>query len=110
VTAIPAANPSARRADLSDSEALARLRWIWRAIERGEKGDPDQFRGDFVTWVAERDHSHLPFVVEVGGGVVGMAWLVVIERIPGPEKWRRPSGFLQSVYVRPEHRNGGLPC
>ncbi len=37
-----------------------------------------------------------------------MAWIVIVERIPGPEKWRRLSGFLQSVYVTSEHRNGGL--
>ena len=61
-----------------------------------------------MAWVAERHRTHLPFLVEVGGRAVGMAWLVVIERIPGPEKWRRLSGFLQSVYVMPEHRNGGL--
>ena len=36
-----------------------------------------------------------------------MAWLVIIERVPGPEKWTRLSGFVQSVYVAPEHRNGG---
>lgn len=108
MTAAPEAKPSARRADLSDSDELARLRWFWRAVERGEKGDPDQFRGDFLTWVAERHRTHVPFLVEVGGRAVGMAWLVIIERVPGPEKWRRLSGFLQSVYVTPEHRNGGL--
>jgi GNAT superfamily N-acetyltransferase len=108
VGALPVAPPSARRADPSDSDELARLRWIWRAVERDEKGDPDQFRGDFVAWVAERHHTHLPFLVEVGGRAVGMAWLVIVERIPGPEKWRRLSGFLQSVYVTSEHRNGGL--
>lgn len=108
VTAAPEAKPSARRAFLSDSEELARLRWIWRAVERGEKGDPDQFRSDFVAWVAERDRTHLPFLVEVEGCAVGMAWLVIIERVPGPENWKRLSGFIQSAYVTPEHRNGGL--
>ena len=50
----------------------------------------------------------MPFLVEVDGYAVGMAWLVVVERIPGPEKWLRLSGLLQSVYVLAEHRNGGL--
>jgi GNAT superfamily N-acetyltransferase len=108
VTAAPEAKASARRAFLSDSDELARLRWHWRAIERGEKGDADQFRSDFVAWMAERDRTHLPFLVEVEGCAVGMAWLVIIERVPGPEKWKRLSGFIQSVYVTPEHRNGGL--
>jgi GNAT superfamily N-acetyltransferase len=108
VTAIPEAKPSARRARPSDSGELAQLRWFWRAVERDEKGDPDRFRRDFLTWMAEHHATHVPFLVEVGGSSVGMAWLVIIERIPGPEKWERLSGFLQSVYVMPEHRNEGL--
>ena len=31
------------------------------------RGDPDEFRSDFVAWVAERDRTHLPFLVEVEG-------------------------------------------
>jgi GNAT superfamily N-acetyltransferase len=58
--------------------------------------------------VAEHRRTHLPFLVEVEGRSVGMAWLVIVERVPGPEKWKRLSGFLQSVYVTPEHRNDGL--
>jgi GNAT superfamily N-acetyltransferase len=108
VTPAPTTHPSARRGGLSDSGALARLRWTWRAVERGEKGDPDQFRADFAAWVAHRHRSHVPFLVEVDGYAVGMAWLVVVERIPGPEKWTRLSGLIQSVYVMAEHRNGGL--
>jgi GNAT superfamily N-acetyltransferase len=87
---------------------LARLRWTWRAVERDEKGDPVQFQADFRDWMAEHRHTHLPFVVEWGGSVVGMAWIAVIERIPGPENWTRLSGAIQSVYVMAEHRNGGL--
>lgn len=61
-----------------------------------------------MSWVADHHRTHVPFLVEVDGCAVGMAWLVIIEQIPGPENWRRLSGFLQSVYVLPEHRNGGL--
>lgn len=108
VSAAREANTSARRGDLSDFDELARLRWAWRAVERGENGDPDQFQRDFQTWVAEHHRTHVPFLIEVDRCAVGMAWLVIIERIPGPEKWRRLSGFLQSVYVTPEYRDGGL--
>lgn len=106
--AVPGAHLSARRAGLSDSGELARLRWVWRAVERDEKGDPDRFREDFLNWVAEHHRTHVPFLIEVDGCAVGMAWLVIIERIPGPENWKRLSGFLQSVYVTREHRNDGL--
>ena len=108
VAATPHGSASARQADLSDADELARLRWIWRAVERGEQGDPDQFREDFGDWMANHDRSHLPFVVELDGSAVAMAWLVVIERVPGPEKWTRLSGTIQSVFVLAEQRNAGL--
>jgi GNAT superfamily N-acetyltransferase len=37
-----------------------------------------------------------------------MAWLAVIDRVPGPQKWTRRSGAVQSVYVMAERRNRGL--
>lgn len=58
--------------------------------------------------MSERQGTHVPFLVEEDGSAVGMAWLAILERIPGPETWMRLSGFLQSVYVTPECRNGGL--
>ena len=108
VTANPLGDASARRADLSDAAELARLRWIWRAVERNEQGDPDRFRDEFRSWISEHGRSHLPFLVELGGSAVGMAWLGVSERVPGPENWTRLSGDLQSVYVTPEHRDQGV--
>jgi GNAT superfamily N-acetyltransferase len=99
---------SARQADLPDAHELARLRWIWRAVERDETGDPDRFPLDFGIWMAEHRRTHLPFMVELEGSAVGMAWLVIIERIPGPERWTRLAGFIQSVYVVAELRNSGL--
>jgi len=104
----PLGDASARRGGPSDAQELARLRWIWRAVERTEKGDPDRFRAEFEGWISEHEHSHIPYLVEVGGFVVGMAWLAIIERIPGPEIWKRLSGHIQSVYVTEEHRDGGL--
>jgi GNAT superfamily N-acetyltransferase len=101
-------NPTARQADLSDADELARLRWLWRTVERGERGDWVRFRSAFTSWFLEHERTHVPFLAQAGGSVVGMAWLAVIERVPGPERWRRRSGDLQSVYVRAEHRNRGL--
>lgn len=39
---------------------------------------------------------------------VGMAWLAIVERVPGPARWRRLSGYVQSTYVSPRHRGRGL--
>ncbi len=52
--------------------------------------------------------THLPFVAEVDDDVVGMAWLAVVERVPSPERRRRHSGDVQSVYVLPQLRDRGI--
>lgn len=98
----------ARRAIPSDADHLARFRWRWRAVERGESGDWERFRADFARWVAEHEDTHIPFLVEAEGEPVGMAWLAVVERVPGPQHWRRVAGMIQSVYVVAEQRNRGL--
>jgi GNAT superfamily N-acetyltransferase len=108
VTRTPLGDASARRAGTSDADELARLRWIWRAVERNEKGLVDRFREEFAAWILEHERSHVPYLVEVGGSAVGMAWFAIIERVPGPEIWKRLSGHIQSVYVTADHRDGGL--
>lgn len=108
VTSTAQNDAAARRGGPSDAHELARLRWIWRAVERNEVGDPDRFRVEFATWISEHERTHVPYLVEVGGSAVGMAWLAIIERIPGPEVWKRLSGHIQSVYVTTEHRDRGL--
>lgn len=108
ITSTAQNDASARRGSPSDAHELARLRWIWRAVERNEVGDPDRFRVEFATWISEHEGTHVPYLVDVGGSAVGMAWLGIIERIPGPEIWKRLSGHIQSVYVTAEHRDRGL--
>jgi GNAT superfamily N-acetyltransferase len=99
-----------------DGGALAALRWGWRVDEKGERGGSQQrFTADFVDWMTHHP-SHIPFIAEMDDGdahrngphPVGMAWLAILERIPGPERWRRLSGSLQSVYVLPSHRDRGI--
>lgn len=51
---------SARRAGPVDADELARLRWIWRAGERNEVGDPDRFREEFGTWISKHERTHVP--------------------------------------------------
>jgi hypothetical protein len=80
---------------------LARLRWLWQAVEKGEKGDPDEFRADFLSWVADHRRTHVPFLVAVDGSAVGMASLVIIERVPGPEKGRDCRGFSRACTSHP---------
>lgn len=97
-----------RAADPSDAPALAVLRWRWRSEERGETGmRREQFVDAFVAWMSEHTESHLAWLAEEDEIPVGMAWLAVIHRIPGPGHWLRLSGNLQSVYVIPGRRESG---
>jgi GNAT superfamily N-acetyltransferase len=106
--------PSARkvgvhRATPADADALARLRWRWRTEEGGETAaDIDQFVKAFSAWWMTRIETHHAFVAQVGEAPIGMAWLAVVDRIPGPSRWLRRSGNVQSVYVQPESRDAGV--
>ena len=92
----------------ADLRALAELRFTWRHDESGERGDLDTYGPAFAGWWAAHAETHVAFVGEIGGHAVGMAWLGIITRVPGPERFRRLSGIVQSVYVRPETRGHGL--
>jgi GNAT superfamily N-acetyltransferase len=84
------------------------LRWRWRSEERGETGlSRERFVEAFADWMAEHWTSHLVWLAEADEAPVGMAWLAVVHRVPGPERWMRLSGNLQSVYVIPERRGSG---
>jgi GNAT superfamily N-acetyltransferase len=61
----------------------------------------------FGAWVAAHADTHLPFVAEVDGAVVGAAWLLVAERVPGHGSPDRRYGDVQSVMVLQEHRGRG---
>jgi GNAT superfamily N-acetyltransferase len=98
-----------RRAGVDDSAALARLRWVWRTIERGEYGlSQADFETAFARWWAERRSGHVGFIAERGGDAVGMAWLAVFERVPQPRRVERLAGNMQSVFVLDEFRNRGI--
>jgi GNAT superfamily N-acetyltransferase len=99
-----------RRATPVDVPGLARLRWRWRIEDRGEHTDLDResFVDLFTTWVLDHAATHLPFVAEVDGRLVGMAWLLPYHRVPSPRALDRHAGDIQSVYVMPELRANGV--
>lgn len=82
---------------MADVAALAELRDI----------EPDKLEA-YADWVAAHAETHLPFVAEVDGYVVGSAWLLVAERVPGNGSLDRRYGDVQSVMVRQEHRSRGV--
>ncbi|MBQ1020273.1 GNAT family N-acetyltransferase [Micromonospora sp. D93] len=72
---------------------------------RGADGDK---LSAYADWVAAHAETHLPFVAEVDGRVVGAAWLHVAQRVPSSESLDRWYGDIQSVKVREEYRNRGI--
>jgi GNAT superfamily N-acetyltransferase len=104
--------PPANRADTAspvDLADLAELRWTWRVVEAGGNGmGRAAFDSAFAQWIAEHAETNLPFLARVDNRAVGMAWLGVVERIPGPDRWPRRAGLVQSVYVRPQYRDRGI--
>ncbi|MFG3342946.1 GNAT family N-acetyltransferase [Glycomyces sp. NPDC048151] len=89
--------------------AVAGLRWQWE-VEAGEQPDVarEVFEKEFVAWARQHTESHRCTVLRRDGTVVGMAWLAVVARVPTPGNMARAIGDLQSVYLVPEARSGGL--
>jgi GNAT superfamily N-acetyltransferase len=97
------------RAGAANVSDLAALRFQWRSEEVGEKGlSREGFDVKFFDWYEKHRESHRAYVATIDGKAVGSAWLFVVERIPGPAKFVRRAGIVQSVYVQPVHRNGGV--
>jgi ribosomal protein S18 acetylase RimI-like enzyme len=95
--------------DPADLDALAQLRFAWRAGEGGESGDEATFRAAFAGWCREHRDTHRAWLgFAPTGAAVGMAWLAIVQRVPGPERFRRLSGYIQSVYVTPAARGHGV--
>ena len=86
-----------RKAGVADATALAAL----------SETKPEQLPA-YAEWVAAHAGTHLPFVAEIDGSVVGVAWLLVAERVPGHGSLDRRYGDIQSVMVREEFRGRGI--
>jgi GNAT superfamily N-acetyltransferase len=85
-----------RSAGTAEVAALARLQDI----------DPQQVAA-FADWMAAHAGTHLPFVAEADGQVVGAAWLAVAARVPRNGSLDRRFGDIQSVMVAEAYRNRG---
>jgi GNAT superfamily N-acetyltransferase len=98
-----------RPARPTEFDAVAGLRWRWVAEEDGRSDDGRHaFVRDFTAWAKENATSHRCLVAVRSGEVLGMAFLAITARVPNPLTFSRASGDLQSMYVVPEARNGGL--
>lgn len=94
---------------------MADLRWQWRADEAGETHrDRQAWTDAFVQWLHDHSDSHLGVVALDDQRLIGEGWLAFVDRVPtvattdGAAVGLRRSGYLQAVYVAPDHRDSGV--
>lgn len=105
----PDSTTTVRRAGIEDAPNLARLRWLWRTSEPGQRGLSElEFETAFMEWWSRHQSSHTAFVAERAGRIVGMGWLAIFDRIPHPGRLDRRAGNVQSVFVLEELRDHGI--
>lgn len=68
----------------------------------------DAFVAAFTAWYSDHIQDHQAFLAEVDQRVVGMACLAIVDRVPGPLRFVRLAGLVQSVYVTAEVRDQGI--
>lgn len=98
-----------RKATTDDAAALAALKVLWAA--RPEPAAPYEMRSfskDIASWMSAQQDSLIARVAERGGGLIGMAWLVIFDRVPDLDDRTRMTGDIQSVFVLPEYRRQGV--
>jgi GNAT superfamily N-acetyltransferase len=88
-----------------DLAHLARLLWLHAAPDEQAKQSVESFAVDLAAWWTDHEDSHLAFVARLAeSGVVCMAWLAFVPRVPRPGATTRRSADIQSVFVVPEQR------
>ncbi len=100
-----------RLAALPDVPALARLRYEFRAGIEPAAEPESAFIERCTGWMREHlrpDASWRCWVGQAPGGIVGSAWLQLIEKLPNPVGEPERHGYISSLYVQPAHRGAGL--
>jgi GNAT superfamily N-acetyltransferase len=97
------------QANSDDVADLARLLWLDTRHEEPAREPVDAFAEQLALWWAARRDSHFAFVARLPQrGLVGMAWVALVPRVPRPGATSRLSADIQSVFVLPEHRGQGI--
>ena len=96
-----------RIATAADVDALAVLKQLWSPpAQPPTEASREEFATTLGTWMQANNATCM--VADLDGELVGMAWLIVFERVPNPDARRRLGGDIQSVYVIAEHRGQGV--
>jgi GNAT superfamily N-acetyltransferase len=98
-----------RTAGPADAIGLVRLKEAWADLPSpATDAERTEFASSLARWMQERGDSVICQVAELEGALIGMAWLIVFERVPDIRDRRRCTGDIQSVFVRPSHRARGI--
>jgi ribosomal protein S18 acetylase RimI-like enzyme len=87
---------------LADLHSLRDLRGQWRGV-----GDA-AFASAFDEWCRTHRDSHRALLGSLAGRDVAMAWLAIVDRVPGADRFVRRAAYLQSVFVSEDVRDRGL--
>jgi GNAT superfamily N-acetyltransferase len=94
-----------RPAAKADIDRLASIMCAWKEPDATDKNG---YQSELDRWWALHPWHHA-ILAELGTHAVGMAWLAAVPRLPYPSGGEeRMSGDIQSVFVLPEYRGGGI--
>ncbi len=99
-----------RRATADDAEALADLRYEFRARRVVAVEDADGFRTRFVEWTREHltgDGPWRTWVLEHEGETVGNVWLQIVQKLPNPGEESERHGYVTNFFIREAFRARG---
>src|SRR5262245_45880483 len=100
-----------RRATESDADALALLRFEFRAPRAPNVESEQEFLTRCSGWMRARlsaDAAWRAWLVERNKVLAGSVWLQVVEKLPNPTGEAERHAYVSNFYVRPEHRNAGV--
>lgn len=98
-----------RTASPDDAELLTRLKILWSGVDVVPDAETERrFADDLRQWMTRLGDSVVCGLAHDGSEAIGMAWMVVFERVPDLAGRRRLTGDVQSVYVTPGHRGHGI--
>jgi ribosomal protein S18 acetylase RimI-like enzyme len=106
----PASLPALRAGVPSDADALARLRFAFRADLAAPTETESAFLARCRPWMAARLASGAwrSWVLEQDGALVGSVWHQLLEKLPNPVAEPEWHGYISSLFVRSEARGRGL--
>lgn len=102
-------DPVIREATSADIQSLADLKVQWVSLTYFPATEERaQFIQALGEWMDTMGDSLVCRVAEVNGALVGMAWMVIFERVPDIHNRKRATGDIQSVFVASEYRGQGI--